>query len=514
MIPGPGFKIIYMREIKTFISLLLLLSVSSKAFSQTAAEKLDYLVNNIRVYVLHQPNTDNPSYYQVKTTGIRLDTDSIILGKKHNNGMGQSAILLSALFKDGSKKVAFGGDQKLQDLAYLLLHPLQKPVEIFFINDVLAPFDGKYASQYGFYVGEYEGTALIYDGAFKGKDASTAGRIIIGGSRTEGADLARNEGFLLYGFAKLYMQHYSYLDGVSIGISPNKTPPPSMYNKAPLYIMRGQDDLHNGILDAIAFSFRFTFDGETPGRFKSEFYDWLSNGPYVVTPTAFVSYKMSGFDVPAHKMLHHEIRKSFHEMVDTGRILTNPPFSYEENVLKHFKIYGLNFLPDRLRLTNKAVLAAYCDLFVKQKGIDLFLKSLVLQDNRLQKATDEKQFGVFIENLCQVIQGDRSFTEARNAKEFSMGVLYPLALLDLFMDFPSKESLSTNLSVFDETFNGLFPPNSISKILLEEYYKIRPAIYEVVTKANKQGEKAMLSTGYANILAMANAILDYMIVNG
>ncbi len=90
---------------KKDLLLLIIFFTCEISLAQTSiAEKLGYLKSSIRIWVLHQPNVDSPSFYRVRPSGVYLDTDGIIMGKKSNNRMDNSAKLLSALFKDSEKK--------------------------------------------------------------------------------------------------------------------------------------------------------------------------------------------------------------------------------------------------------------------------------------------------------------------------------------------------------------------------------------------------------------------------
>ena len=253
------------------------LFVTNKLVAQTAAEKLDYLQKNIRIWVLHQPNVDTPSFYTVKPTGVFLDTDGIIMGKKNNNGMGNSAKFLSALFKDGGKQKN-GGDQPLQDVTYWLLKNINKPVDVYFINDTKEGVNDRYLEKYGFYIAKHELYNRVFPASFEAKDSSTSqGQIILGGKNNEriGEFTIRREFVFL--LSKLVIRSYS--DIPTLGIFEIKVPADKYVQSDRFYFLVGRNDVRYTLTDAISLSFLIAdnYIVSKKNYLKDELFKWLGS---------------------------------------------------------------------------------------------------------------------------------------------------------------------------------------------------------------------------------------------
>lgn len=503
--------------LRSFLALLGLLLLLQKVQSQTAAEKRDYLQKNIRIWVLMQPNVDTPMFYSVKPTGVFLDTDGIIMGKQSNNGMDNCAKLLSALFKDGSKRTN-GGDQSLQDNIYALLSAIKKPVDIYFINDFTGTLDKKYIAQYGYYFIEYASDSSgirLEDAVYKTDNpAVSAGNVVVSALSIENSGVEFYKRELIYILAKLFLEDYSATSHWFTNENENKNPPARMYGNDPLIVSRVPHDSRMILKDAVAFSFSLYKTG-IPGEEKiKEFHKWLSNGAIFMTVISPPPNYNPRIDVPLNLIVNNRIRQSFVPGVDTGFIPTNPPFENDEATRKKFKLYCMNFLPAKLVMQNNFVLALYSEMMLNQKGAKDFIESFTPGNNRFMNAKPEEQLAVLVENLCLQGLQDNSIAEAVQNKTFSVSRLTPLALLDLFLEFPMEGNLPANLSRFDGTFYGIFPTNSISKVLLEEYFKIRPQIYEAAMKANPKKAIGIRNTGYDNFRKVVTAVIDFLIING
>ena len=164
------------RSIFLFVFLFV---AKSSLNAQSSNTQLDFLKQNIHVWMLSGFNSDTPQYRMVRTEGIYMDTDTIIFGRTSNNGLGQAALVLSALFKDPSKNK--GGDQQLQDMIYGLMKPMNNPVELYIVNDIYEDFDMSYAPKYSFYLNKTENSTTIRDAVYKPEDPTSAGSIIISG---------------------------------------------------------------------------------------------------------------------------------------------------------------------------------------------------------------------------------------------------------------------------------------------------------------------------------------------
>ncbi|MGQ0738325.1 MAG: hypothetical protein ACT4OJ_04630 [Bacteroidota bacterium] len=505
-----------MRKARFFLIAALCMALSKGLTAQTAAEKRDYLQKNIRIWVLMQPNVDTPSFYSVKPTGVFLDTDGIIMGKKSNNMMDNSAKLLSALFKDGSKS-ANGGDQPLQDNIYALLAAIKKPVEIFFINDLTEYLDKKYAAQYGYYFTEYAGDAnriRLEDAVFKAKDpAISAGSIVLSAEAIETSEMNFYKGELVYLMAKLFLEDYSVTTHWFTNDIPNKNPPARMYALDPLIISRVHHDSRMILKDAAAYSFSLHKMGN-PGEEKiRELYKWLENGATFITMVNPPPNQNPKIDIPANMIVNNRIRQSFVPGGDTGFAPTNPPFENDEANLKKFKLYCMNFFPTKLVMQNNFVLALYFEMIMNKTDIKDCINSFTLGNNRFMNAKPEEQLAVLIENLCAKKRVE-TLTESLRDTSFFTSSLFPLALLDVFLEFPMEGNLPANLSKFDETFYGVFPAGSFSKDLLKEYFKIRPQLYEAAMKGNSKKAIGIRNTGYDNFQKVINAVYDFFIING
>ena len=73
------------------------------------------------------------------------------------------------LFLKTLKKRQNGGDGNLQNAVYHLLKGLDKPIDIYFINDEIKPIDEKYIPGYRFYIKKAsEGPGyLLFPGTYK-----------------------------------------------------------------------------------------------------------------------------------------------------------------------------------------------------------------------------------------------------------------------------------------------------------------------------------------------------------
>lgn len=478
------------------------LFITNILFGQTASEELSYLQKNIRIWVLLQPNTDKPEFYRVRPTGVFLDTDGIIMGKSSNNGMTNSAKLLSALFKDPAKR-SNGGDGRLQEIMYSLVKSFNKPVDIYFFNDKMNPIKDEYLDKYKLYSKlNNENSNKVFSGTYLPQDNNdtTAGRIVIG----EPSSLDLGKSLLVRTMTFLYLNHYSYVNTTGVKIQVNLNPPAAMYAQKQLNHTFPANDVRNEIFNAAASSLVLEAGNK---NLEKEYYEWLASAPYLLVNST-INFKIlkniTLADVPAKYLLNNQLKNSFINQKDTGYYLTNPPFDDEPDVLAGWKIYDIKNLNNYRRIRNEIILALVFKKYMDKFFSPYFFEALLYKDRRLEKASYENQLSFLIENLCMYGMDDNvPIGELTNKIHF-----YPLALMDMFLDFPIE--IVDNNFYSARTFFGVFPENSFSPELLKAYFKLRPAIKEAAQKSNKKNSLSPIYSGYDNITIMCDGIWNYL----
>ncbi|MDZ4810674.1 MAG: hypothetical protein SGI96_20755 [Bacteroidota bacterium] len=491
----------------TVLCLCCSLFVTNILSAQAASEELSYLQKHIRIWVLLQPNAEKPEFYPVQPTGVFLDTDGIIMGKSSNNGMTNSAKLLSALFKDPAKR-SNGGDQMLQTLVYHMLKAVEKPIDIYFINDKLNNIEDKYADSLHIYVSELEKNKnKVFAGTYAAgdKNDSSAGRIVVG----ETATLEKAKDNLIRGVSFLYLKKYHFLSSTGVYNYENPSPPPLMYTQKKLNATRQPVDIRTGIYNAVSLT--FLMEARIYKSREKEYYDsWLATGPYIqvrINDYDIVMKHAALRSTPEKYILNNQIKRSLTYPSDTGFFLTDPPFKDDADIRRVWKIYNLKNLDNYNKLRNEFILALILKKYMDHHFAIPFIESLILKDRRLEKAAPEKQFPFLIENLCMYGIGEGETIGDSVDKIY----FFPLALMDLFLDFPIE--IVDNNFHSARTFFGVFSENSFSPELLKAYFKLRPAIKEAATKANKKAGTPPLYSGYDNITKMCDGIWEYLYNN-
>ena len=492
--------------IRIFTVLLFLISLlfTNQLAAQNEENPLDTLHKKIRIWVLLQPNADKPEFYRVQPTGVFLDTDGIIMGKSSNNGMTNSAKLLSALFKDPTKR-SNGGDQALQTLVYHMLKNVEKPIDIYFINDKLNNIEDKYTDSLHIYVKPLgENKNIVFPATYisESRNDTSAGRIVIG----EPESVEKAKDYLLRSISLLYLKQYYYLSATSVFYHQNPTPPPLMYTQKQLNATRPGIDVRTTIYNALALSLLMEA-GVHKGREK-EYYDkWLVPGPFIQLRinNNYISPKISNSSNLLEKfILNNQLKRSMTYTSDSGFFLTNPPFNDDRGVMPFWKIYNLKSLDNYNKISNEFILALLLKKYLDKNFAIPFIEALLYKDRRLEKAPPEKQFPFLIENLCMYGMDDNvPIGDLTNKIHF-----YPLALMDLFLDFPIE--IVDNNFHSARTFFGVFSDNSFSPELLKAYFKLRPAVIEAAKKANKKPGIDALYSGYDNMARMADGIWGYL----
>ncbi len=471
--------------------------------AQSPAQELDYLKQNIRLWVVHKPNDDSVSFYMVKPEGVLLDTDGIIMGKKSNNGMTLCARLLSGLFKNPEKKYN-GGDIELQHTVYGLLRMLNKPLDIIFINDVIQPVEKKFKDKNHIYIYEVSKTELqVWPACYQnmGMD-TTVGGIVLGEAICK--NLRDMKASLVMCLTKLCLGNYSYTPALPVLNLQNKNVPEKMYKTDPLVFHLINSDSRNMTADGIAFAFLHL--SETSSHPYTTIYldDWLALTPYILVGDDHESTDISR-NIPVHYFTSNVIRKDYPNMKDTGNYLTNPPFSFVPDKLHNWKIYPLQALTPYRQIRLDVILGLLCYEYCLRFGQDRFIECLLLNDRRLLKAKPEEQFTILIENLCN---GTKSAGKSALGKIFrpdSNEDLFPLALMDLMTWFPHQAPLGAEFSVPKADFNGLLPGNSFPASVMERYFKIRKKLLDAVVNANS-GAGPFLFRGFTAFRLMVDAM--------
>lgn len=492
-----------MRRFAILFSAGLFSSVFTGLYAQTPAEELDYLKQNIRLWVVHKPNDDSISFYTVKTEGVYLDTDGIIMGKKSNNGMTLCARLLSALFKNPEKKYN-GGDLELQHTVYGLLRMLNKPLDICFVNDAAAPMGRKFKVKTSIYTYEVSETELqVWPACYKymGVD-TTVGAIIVGEAFS--GSLRDMKAYLVMVLAKLCLGNYSYTPFLPLFTLPNKNAPEKMYKTDPLVCHLMCSDFRNMTADGIAFAFLHLSETSTHPYTTVYLDDWMARTPYIFVGDDHEATETSR-NIPGAYFMKNLIRKDFTNMKDTGRHLTNPPFTFDPGQLDKWKIYPLGALTPYRLIRLDIILGFLCYEYCLRFGQDRFIDCLLLNDRRLLKAKPEDQFTVLIENLCN---GTKSAGKSALGKVFrpdSNEDLFPLALMDLMTWFPHQAPLGAEFSVPKADFNGLLPGNSFPASVMERYYRIRTKLLDAVVNTSSEAGP-FLFRGYTKFRLMVDAM--------
>lgn len=493
-----------MIRIFTTLCFLLPLFFTNQLAAQGDKNKLDILQKKIRIWVLLEPNTSTPSFYRVQPASVFLDTDGIIMGKKSNNGMNNSAKLLSALFKNPDKR-SNGGDGKLQEIIYSLLKSFTKPIDIYFFNDKMNPIKEEYLERYKLYTKIGDGnTNKIFPGTYlsEQKNDTSAGKIVIG--EPSSVDYAKST--LIRTITFLFLSKYSFLNTVGISNLANKNSPPRMYVQKQLNHTFPANDVRNEAFNAIASS--LVLETEATNNQERKYYnEWLAVDPFILVNSSQyfkILKNITLADVPAKYVLNNQLKSSFINQKDTGYYLTNPPFDDEPDVLSAWKIYDFKNLNNSRRMHHEVVLALLCKKYMDKFFNPYFIEALLYKDRRLEKASYENQLAFLIENLCLYGMDDNvPIGSLTNKIHF-----YPLALMDLFMGF-HIESVDNNFHSLN-TFFGVFLERNFSPDLLNAYFKIRPAVIAAAKNVNKKPVIDALYSGYDNITRMCDGIWEYL----
>jgi len=125
------------------------------------------------------------------------------------------------------------------------------------------------------------------------------------------------------------------------------------------------------------------------------------------------------------------------------------------------------------------VLGLLCEQFIRKLGMEKFMICLQYGTNRLLTASPDKKTGLLIENLCLGLLNGQDIADVRINPPKDQAFLLGLALLDLFLGFPTNASAE----IFNQSTGA-----SISPVLQAIYFnqfrdKIRTAGQAALTSA-------------------------------
>lgn len=421
-----------MRIRTIFSSLLCICFFPALLSGQSPAEMLAWLKKNITIHYLADPNTDNPQFRKIKPDSIAKLQNGIIFGTTDNNKMDKAAQLLTALFKEKSSDpkdamlVGKDGDLRLQETVYYSMQITGKPINIFFVNDVVTGIQAKYVSQYKFYLAGNIMYLALWPGTFPWQ-SPYAGSIALG--EFLGMELRQYKEMFVAMVAQVGLHDFA---------PAKKT---AMFRWK--YNAEGDEPLFNFVTNdtrrvanqGIADGFSLYFSE----LLRKDIDKWKSGGAYYFLgrettrsgeDLSVIEETPAKFTVQTRLLEYNKNNTGlkFDQNAITVLGIIGQPVSA---VFSDFYFYTENLGRYRYALLNDLHIGELCYEFMRQFGIKKFVEMLRFNNDELIKAAPAQKTELIFQNMCLVMLAGRNTSDLLNGKLADGGkVVYGIALYD------------------------------------------------------------------------------------
>ncbi|MBK8953463.1 MAG: hypothetical protein IPM85_15590 [Chitinophagaceae bacterium] len=362
---------------------ILFFCVLTGANGQTvpSSQVLQYLKQKIKVYYTGRPNDImNFSIHEISADTISANTDGVIFGRGGNNRMSTSARLLLSLFKERNN----GGDGSFQDWVYQVLRIKDKPVNLYFFNDVMLPISEMAAFHAGLDTVSRDGGLRVFPAVWGRNNDTEAGNIQIGEYIfDDDLRLFKNTFIELIGYAALGSYRTLHNSGIYYFTH-------SGLDNAVFYCSESLMDCRFSVDQAICMAMARTFDTAR----QRLLYNWVTRPSLTlrkqlpaVTETTLSRYWL----------LNQEQYRSISSLFS---VLPMPPYSLNarnSNGWFNFSNQETRNETGKLyKLRNEVTLAVVLNYIIRKEGLPKFLDIIKYDDYRYLSAPLIQNFPLFL----------------------------------------------------------------------------------------------------------------------
>jgi hypothetical protein len=456
---------------RAFIFLINILC-SVAATSQGNSERegvLQYLKQNLKVYFISQPNTEPLAINTINTESVATNTNGIIFGTATNNGMTISALLVQSLFKDRNNN----GDGNLQDYIYFLLKQRDKPVQLFFINDVQAPLTPEAVSRLSVDTQNVNGLR-VWPRVAQNVETNLAGSLLFGENILAAFnDVEQAKKMLVNLMVSIAIKDFRSMHLWWVF----NTPPDA---GAKWYFTYALMDTRLKTFQGICNSIVHAFNVGT----RIQAINWYMHQKASLIHWTPVSLDARGNeDIPAAYWLYNRIQSEY--LRNRISDLPSPQFgNITRSAYRVFQFLPVNgpprdFAHDRLMIRDEQILGLLGYYFIVINGFQNYLRCLSYADNRLQTAQPADRLTVIIENLCLGNTDGKTLSELAANPPTQKRYLLGLAFFDYFSNFSSNGTAAgySDLSggTFSEDIIRLYTP-SIRRSIIDAVRQVRNTV--------------------------------------
>lgn len=415
-----------MRQFRVLLYLLPLFWLTAgsdlSAQSVNPAEVDRYLRQQIKIYYVGQPNRIYTGFiHELSPDNIASNTDGVLFGRGGNNRMSTSARFLLSLFRDRNR----GGDGNLKDWVYLLLKVKDKPLKMYFHNDVMEPLSTLAVIRLGMDTVRIDDGLRVYPSVWGGHENPEAGQIDFGEAYFR-RDLNLMKSVfieLLTGAAVSSYRSLHYSDVFSFTH-------PGIGNEgfyAGTAVMDSRHITSQGVCTAMAVTYDTTR--------QTDLYKWFQRPSFFVRRTApdpRMEAQLSQSWLTA--------QSDFRAVGEVLQPLPAPPLRPEAN-----QVFGwLNFSSAATRrddmrvykIRNELSQALLYNFYARKIGFQRLVRALAFNNQAFARAAPEQKFPVLLENLCQVAAQPGSSGAVRSTQ----ASVAPVALIHFLAGAPENFS--------------------------------------------------------------------------
>lgn len=436
----------------------------------TEREKvLEYLKQNLKVYYIDQPNSEPLVINTISTQSVNTNSNGIYFGTAANNGMTISALLLESLFKDRNNN----GDGNLQDYIYLLMKQRDKPVQLFFINDVQAALTPEAVTRLSVDTQNVNGLR-VWPRTAQNIDTSLAGGILFGENILAAFNnVERAKSILVDLVISISIKDFRSMHMWWVFNTRPELGPKWYYSYA---LMDTRIKTFQGVCNSIIHCLD-TVIRENAIR-------WYTQQKASLIYWTPVSQDARGNeDIPATYWLYNRVQTEY--LRNRISDLPTPQFNTTtRNTYRAFQFLRVNgpprdFTHDILMIRDEQILGLLGYNFIITTSFQNFLRGLRYAENRLQTVQPRNRLTTFIENLCLSNTEGKTLAELASNPPAEKKYLLGLALFDYFSNFSSNGTAAgySDLSggTFSEDLIRLYTP-SLRRSVIDAVRQVRNTV--------------------------------------
>ncbi len=412
-----------------------------KAQDPRPADVKQFLLDNIHISYIADPNQPTPDIRPISTQFISDNTDGILFGKTGNNGMDLCAEFLTELIN------RVGGDLKFQQTVYYALKLAGKPIDLFFVNDSRKGIEDGYLSVYNLYTAPGTGGRnMVWPATYSVTDAPGTRPAIVFGSEPNTSLLKLKEMFCgmtaslgigNFGPARKFLFR-------KVTVASKGQPVNEMILAFPI------SDIRRVAAQALAnvFSMHYSMS------LRETYNEWIKSDGFVWPVKADPAGLPDEFNL--RQQLIKELKK------DPGGEMKKPDWKVSDEFSRDFRKYEPDLIAMDLkygakyRILNDVFLGMIFYQYAKNLGMNALIQAIRYKDNRFVKSPKGNKVLMMFENLCLSRLNGKTYEDLARARGTSkQGESFGIGLLDIYAFINILGEHSSLASDFSETVEAI-----------------------------------------------------------